>query len=172
VYREWYGAKGANVGIKLTAEEVARGIEERTPPFEKINDSVIDPAAFAMNGGPSIAERMMRECKRLQFRHGDNKRIPGWDQLRDRLKGQDAPMIYFFATCQHAIRTLPSLQHDDTNAEDVDSDGEDHAGDALRYLCMARPWVRNPPESAVGPWAGWRLDDLWKQHEDDSRWRR
>jgi len=176
VYREWYGAKSANVGIKLTAEEVALGILARTDPFEKINDSVLDPSAFAQNGGPSIAERMMtaarHERRTLNLRQGDNKRIPGWDQLRDRLKGADAPMIYFFSTCQHAIRTIPSLQHDETNAEDVDSDGEDHAGDAIRYLCMARPWVRTAPESAAGPWAGWRLDDLWKQHEDDSRWSR
>jgi hypothetical protein len=176
VYREWYGAKSANVGIKLTAEEVGEGILERTNPGEKLNDAVIDPAAFQTNGGPSIAERMMRvktpDRRHLSLRHGDNKRLAGWDQFRDRLKGRDEPMIYFFSTCQHAIRTIPSLQHDETNAEDVDTDGEDHAGDAIRYLCMARPWVRQPPESAAGPWAGWRLDDLWQQREDETRWQR
>jgi hypothetical protein len=33
------------------------------------------------------------------------------------------------------------LQHDAANAEDVDTDGEDHAPDETRYACMARPWV-------------------------------
>jgi hypothetical protein len=59
VYREWYGAKGANVGIRMTAEAVAEGILERTPDKERRDDFVLDPAAFAQTSGPSIAERMM-----------------------------------------------------------------------------------------------------------------
>lgn len=168
VYREWYGAKSANVGIKATAEEVALGIVERTPDWEKISDMVIDPAAFAMNGGPSIAERMMMAVggKNLSMRRGDNKRIPGWDQVRERLKGNgDAPMLYFFSTCQHAIRTIPSLQHDLTKAEDVDTEGEDHAADAIRYLCMMRPWSPPKPEDAKRPVTGFCLNDLWQQRE-------
>ena len=30
------------------------------------------------------------------------------------------------------IRTLPALQHDSARSEDVDTDGEDHAGDDVR----------------------------------------
>lgn len=168
VYREWYGAKSANVGIKATAEEVAQGIVDRTPEGEKINDFVIDPAAFAQNGGPSIAERMMMACPgKLSIRRGDNKRIPGWDQVRDRLKGDsEVPMIYFFSTCQHLIRTLPALQHDLKKAEDVDTEGEDHAGDGLRYLCMSRPYVKaKPPEKRKPGMTGYCLNDLWEQRE-------
>jgi hypothetical protein len=171
VYREWYGTKGTNIGLKMDAEQVARGIAERQQ-WEKINDFVIDPAAFAMNGGPSIAERMMRGSgHKLSMRRADNKRIPGWDQLRNRLRGNEdgLPMIYFFSTCHHAIRTLPSLQHDLNNAEDVDTDGEDHAGDALRYLCMARPWVRDPPKAYAPRAAGYCLDELWRQRDEDYR---
>lgn len=170
VYREWYGAKGANVGIKLDAEEVARGIVERTPEDEDIRDMVVDPSAFAMNGGPSIAERMMTAVGggRLSMRRGDNKRIPGWDAVRQRLKGDgERPMIYWFSTCQHLIRTLPALQHDETKAEDVETEGEDHAGDATRYLCMMRPWApAKKPET--GPrMTGYCLDELWEQREYD-----
>jgi hypothetical protein len=176
VYREWYGAKGANVGIKATAEEVAHGIVDRTPDTETIQDMVIDPAAFAMNGGPSIAERMMTAVGggKLSMRRGDNKRIPGWDQVRDRLKGVDGvPMIYWFTTCQHLIRTLPGLQHDLTKAEDVETEGEDHAGDATRYLCMMRPWLPEPVDTQRKPgMTGYCLDDLWEQREYDYQLRR
>ncbi len=171
VYREWYGAKGQNVGLKLDADEVALGWCERTPEDEKIQDFVIDPAAFAMNGGPSIAERMMTAAPsgRLSMRRGDNKRIPGWDQLRQRFKGDgDGPMIYFFSTCQHAIRTIPSLQHDPVKAEDVDTEGEDHAGDALRYLAMMRPWAREPEKPKRPGLTGYCLNDLWEQREYDN----
>lgn len=166
-YREWYGAKGPNVGIKATAEEVALGIVDRTPGDEKINDMVIDPAAFAMNGGPSIAERMMTATKgRCSMRRGDNKRIPGWDALRERLKGDgERPMLYFFSTCQHTIRTLPALQHDQTKAEDVDTEGEDHAADETRYACMARPWVKPKPVANKPRMTGYCLDELWTQRE-------
>lgn len=171
VYREWYGTKGTGVGLKLDADVVAQGIAERQQYDGKIHDFVIDPAAFAQNGGPSIAERMMMSQKGLSMRRGDNKRIPGWDQLRQRLRGDGdgRPMIYFFSTCQHAIRTIPSLQHDLTNAEDVDTDGEDHAGDALRYLCMARPWVKDPPKVHAPRVTGYTLDELWEQRDEDYR---
>lgn len=156
-YREWYGMKPEqiNVGLKLTAEEVAEGIRSREQgDILSHGMSVLDPAAFANDGGPSIAERMAREPYKVIFRRADNKRVSqqgalgGWDQLRQRLKGDDRPMIYFFSTCEHSIRTLPALQHDPDRAEDVDTDAEDHAGDMVRYACMARPWIKDVPKSS------------------------
>jgi len=69
----------------------------------------------------------------------------GWDQLRSRLvgDGDGKPMITFFSTSIHAIRTLPTLQHDANRAEDVDTDSEDHCADEIRYACMSRPFVRD-----------------------------
>ena len=88
----------------------------------------------------------------VHWNRADNRRVGrlgalgGWDQLRARLKGEDGrPLIYFFSTCIHTIRTLPALQHDAGRAEDVDTEGEDHAGDETRYACMARPVVRKLP---------------------------
>jgi hypothetical protein len=172
-YREWYGmVEGQpNVGLKLTAEEVADGILERDDVIDgkryefKWPHSVIDPSAMQENGGPSISERMLvRTQKRVAWRGADNKRIGtrgamgGWDQLRSRLIGTalrdektgavdwstGEPMLYFFSTCVHTIRTLPALQHDDGKPEDVDTDGEDHAPDETRYACMSRPFLRKP----------------------------
>ena len=157
-YREWYGAKSPNVGLKLTAEEVGRGVAERQAkdPNAKAIHGVLDPAAFAEDGGPSIAERMMTGSGVIWTR-ADNKRVPqagamgGWDQMRSRLKGDDEgrPMIVTFSTCLDSIRTIPVLQHDPDRPEDLDTDGEDHAADEWRYACMSRPWVRNEPKTAV-----------------------
>jgi hypothetical protein len=145
-YREWYGKSAPNTGLKLTAEEVALGILAKEQPGEKIAYGVIDPAAFAVDGGPSIAERMSKVG--VTFRRADNKRVAqmgalgGWDQMRQRMKGDGdgRPMIYTFSTCVDSIRTIPALQHDLDKPEDLDTDGEDHAADEWRYACMSRPY--------------------------------
>lgn len=130
-YREWYGASAPNVGLKMTAEAVGAGIAERERGDGPML-GVADPAIFAEDGGPSIAEMMRRGG--VSFRPADNKRLPGWSQLRGRLTGMDGrPMIYFFSTCEAAIRTLPAIQHDPIRAEDLDTKAEDHCftGDTL-----------------------------------------
>jgi hypothetical protein len=153
-YREWYVASSPNVGLKLPAEDVAEGIKLReiheprnAEGKPSIAYGVMDPSAFASDGGPSIAERMA--TRGVLFRRADNARVAqrgamgGWDQLRARLIGDgERPMIYVFSTCKDTIRTLPALQHDSARAEDVDSDGEDHAADEVRYACMSRPYSR------------------------------
>lgn len=155
-YREWYGVKKKpdgsiepNVGLKLTAEEIGDGIRQLEGD-ERISYRVADPSIFSEDGGPSHAERLLG--RGVTFRRADNARVPlhghigGWDQVRARLKGQDdGPMVFMFGTSEHLIRTLPAMQHDQLRAEDLDSDGEDHAVDELRYACMSRPYTRPKP---------------------------
>ena len=149
-YREWYGASGPDRGLKLTAEEVAQGVRSRES-FERIDFSVADPSIWKWESGPSIGERMAKMG--VRFRRGDNSRISGWDQLRQRLMGDDnIPMIYFFETCTDLIRTLPILQHDTHRAEDINTKQEDHAADETRYACMARPYQRALPEIEEDQW--------------------
>lgn len=190
-YREWYGASSPNVGIKLTAEAVAEGIRGREihegpDSASPISYGVFDPAAFASDGGPSIAERMAAAPYYVYWRKADNARVArngalgGWDQVRARLIGTaqrnpgdgsinwstGAPMIYFFSTCADSIRTLPALQHDKTRAEDVDTDSEDHAPDEIRYGCMSRPWVNDlPGQNEPKFLQDATLDDLWTDTE-------
>lgn len=142
-YREWYGCSGPNTGLKMTAEQVTAGILERES--EETDYSVADPAIFAEDGGPSIAHRM----RPIYWKKADNKRVAqkgqmgGWDQMRARMVGEKGtPMIYCFNTCTHSIRTIPVLQHDPNRAEDLDTNGEDHAADEWRYACMSRPWIK------------------------------
>lgn len=158
-YREWYGASAPGKGLKLTTEEVAHGIVERDQS-EKITYSVADPAIFAEDGGPARSEVFARNG--VHFQRADNQRVPrngamgGWDEMRQRLKGQDAvPMIYAFETCRASIRTIPSLPHDPKRPEDIDTSAEDHAADEWRYACMSRPWVPKRIEPAK-PDTGYR----------------
>lgn len=135
-YREWYGAKAPNVGLKMTATEVMQGILDYEKG-ERIRYAVADPSIFIRNGGPSIAESMFK----CAWRRADNKREPGWEALRQRLVGVDnVPMLYIGDQCEDTIRTLPVLQHDEGDPEDLDTDAEDHAADELRYAVMSRPW--------------------------------
>jgi hypothetical protein len=148
-YREWYGCTGKpNEGLRLTAEEVADGILEREAG-DKINFAVMDPAAFAQDGGPSIAERMwQRKCA---FARADNSRVGksgalgGWDMVRARIKGEEGiPRLFVFSTCKDFIRTIPALQHDSKRPEDIDTESEDHIGDETRYACLSRPYAPLP----------------------------
>ena len=50
------------------------------------------------------------------------------------------PLIFFVDHCRDAIRTLPMQQHDENRPEDLDTEGEDHAVDDIRYACMSRPF--------------------------------
>jgi len=164
-YREWYGIKRDafgqlqyNTGLKMTAEAVGLGLVDREAKDANISYGVLDPAAFTQDGGPSIEERMrIGGGNKIIWRRADNKRVPqkgalgGWDQMRSRLIGEDVdrPMVVCFSSCTDSIRTIPVLQHDKDNLEDLDTDGEDHAGDDWRYACMSRPWVKPNPSSPL-----------------------
>jgi hypothetical protein len=168
-YREWYGSSGPNKGLKLTTEDVAAGIKERSEG-ETYAYSVADPAIFAEDGGPSRAEVFGKY--EIHFNRADNKRVAGagamggWDEMRQRMKGQDGvPMLYVFDTCRDFIRTVPVLPHDPNRAEDVDTNAEDHIADETRYACMSRPWVPAPKEPEKKPFS-----DYVSRRSDDENW--
>lgn len=150
VYREWYGhlPTGHNVGLKMTGGEVADGILQRET--EIVQDGVADTQIFRTDNGPSIYEGMA--LKGVYFRAANKDRIPGWNQVRVRLKGENygeenwRPMVYIMEQAEHLIRTLPNMVHDEKNQEDVLKVPEDHAPETLRYGCMARPWQPVPPK--------------------------
>lgn len=159
-YREWYGAKAPNEGLGMSTGDIATGIKDRE--VEKVDYRVADPACWKVDGGPSHAETMMKHG--VVMRRADNSRVAGWTQVRDRLLGQDGePMMYVFSTCRDLIRTLPALQHDEHRPEDVDTEGEDHAGDDARYACMSRPWTRKPTSTApIRGTSQMTMDEVWR----------
>ena len=149
--RELYGCTGVpNVGVKWTAQEVAKKIREIETTDENIKGrrvwALADPAIFAEDGGESIADMMAKEG--VYFDKADHTRIAGKMQMHYRFAfdEEEKPMLYIFNTCRHFIRTIPALVYDDTDVEDIDTDTEDHIYDECRYVCMANPL---PPRENV-----------------------
>lgn len=68
----------------------------------------------------------------------NNDRLAGVALLADKLRvrADGMPRLLVVDTCRNLIRTLPALVRDVRNPEDVDTKGEDHAYDSLRYGLM------------------------------------
>lgn len=121
----------------------ARGVNEH----DLIRDRVLSPDAFAKHGnpGPTVAEGFAES--NIYFRKANNDRLNGLWQCHLRLavpppdaRGNPvAPMFQVFDICRHFIRTIPPLDHDKNNPEDVDKHCEDHPYEGWRYGMMSRP---------------------------------
>ena len=141
--REYYGCTGTpNQGVKLEPGEVARRIRQIEADDPNLRGKRIhrigDPAIWMSDGTESIGDLMSRE--RVHFDKGDHARISGKMQMHHRLAMTDGiPMLYVFSTCKHFIRTIPALVYDETDVEDINTEGEDHIYDQCRYVCMANP---------------------------------
>lgn len=142
--REYYGCTGEpNVGVRLEPGAVARQIRAIEADDPNLRGRTIrrvgDPAIWGSDGTESIGALMERE--RVYFEKGDHARMDGKMQVHHRLAFDDGglPMLYVFSTCKHFIRTVPSLVYSQRDVEDVDTDGEDHIYDELRYVCMQNP---------------------------------
>lgn len=109
-----------------------------------------DPSMWAKKGSAAtVAEAYtMAGCVIMP---ATNDRLSGWQRVHSYLadgpaceqhrgRGWDVcPMLHVFDSCTDLIRTLPVLPADKRDPEDVDTDAEDHAPDALRYALMSLP---------------------------------
>lgn len=141
VYREHYGKD-----VKLE-EQIYRAKQACEDSGDKVKGVIVDPALFGkvnVKGEriDSMANDWMKEF--YPVIKGNNDRIPGWRLLREMVDWKEgpneevlvSPRLKVFSTCRNLIRTLPTLVMNENNPEDVDSDSEDHAADALRYGLM------------------------------------
>ena len=133
IYREFYG-KGQ------TAENLANIIANFEGEDPGMYYTVLDASCWNRTGtGPSIAETMIRAG--VRWTPSDRNRLAGKMEIHRRLQENPIskePRIKILSTCTHLIRTLSSLPLSKTNTEDVDTKADDHAYDALRYMCMTR----------------------------------
>lgn len=138
-----------DTGLRWTADRVFSEIHrietEHKYLMGKNIIGVADPAIWAEDGGEAIVAAADRHG--VYFTKADHTRLAGWMQCRYRLAfGEDKrPMVYFFSTCRHALRTLPLLQYSDTNPEDLNTKQEDHFADSFRYFCMMAPLAPRVP---------------------------
>lgn len=99
----------------------------------------------------------------------DNNRISGWLAVHEWLKvftdeqGQPTSKLKIFSNCTNLIRTLPALQHDDKNPNDVANEPHEltHIPDALRYFCtMWQTPMSQIREKPKGTYTKTELEDL------------
>ena len=141
---ELYGCtQTPNEGVKWTPAQVFTEIhrietEHRWLKGKRIT-GIADPAIWDAETGESIADVAGKHG--VLFNPGDHKRLPGWLQVHYRLTFDEHgfPMMYIFKNCRAFIRTIPLLMYDEHKPEDLDTDGEDHVADEVRYFCMSRP---------------------------------
>ena len=141
---ELYGCtQTPNEGVKWTPPQVFSKIAQIEREHRWLTGKQIigiaDPAIWDAQTGKSIAETAGENG--VYFTPGDHKRLPGWMQVHYRLAFDENgyPMMYIFRNCQAFIRTIPILQYDEHKPEDLDTYGEDHVADEVRYFCMSRP---------------------------------
>ena len=150
-------------GTKWTPDqlyaEIARIEHEHPWLAGKKITGVADPAIWQAETGISFAETAAKHG--VYFTPGDHKRIPGWMQMQYRLMFDEEgfPQMYVFKGCKNWIRTIPTLEHDPHNPEDVLTTGEDHAADETRYLCQMRP-CKPPKADDVEGDIDWTSDPL------------
>jgi PBSX family phage terminase large subunit len=171
VYKEAYQAG-------LNAVDQADTINEMTDYHEKIEYTVLDSACWIANQhGESIADTYSSRgvyCEQASKNRLNGKdRVHAWLKVHETGDGKKVSKLKVFENCKHLVRTLPALPIDMRNPEDVDTDAEDHAYDALRYGLMSRPDPRTydpvddsgyrPPSE---PKICWELDDSDRNNRD------
>lgn len=144
VYRELYGTQ-------MTVDKLSIEIKRLTDKKEEIQYTIADPSLWSISQfekGESIAMQFI--ANKVPMMKADNDRMSGAQNVHQYLqidKVTQKPKMFIFETCYNLIRTLPKLVHDDKRPEDVNTQGEDHAYDALRYGLMAHPIA---PTSSTG----------------------
>ncbi len=151
VYRELYENR-------VLSSQMAARIRYLTGN-EQLSYTVASPDAWQQRGmsgsgdigGMSIAEVFSNGG--VPLLRADNSRVAGWQRIREYLaEAPDGrPQLSIFSSCTNLIRTLPTLIFDEHNAEDVSSNCEDHAPEALRYGLMSRPVGAKPSKAAKKP---------------------
>ncbi len=164
----------------LTYEELAKEVRKRTPDNEHLDYCVADPAIWGDKThhkgiqGESGAETMGLVWKDFcGLIKADNARNTGWGRMRILMNpvmvnGEQISSLTCAPNCRDSIRTIPTLIHDETDVEDLDTTGEDHAADDWRYAAMSRPMFTDKKQEAVEPYS---LDYYDKIAEEQERQR-
>ena len=151
----------------LIVSEAAREINEMTN--EKIQIDYAPPDLWNRNKdtGKSTADIFAENGQFLT--KADNNRVTGWLAVHEWLKiykdeqGQPNSKLKIFSNCVNLIRTLPALQHDEKNPNDVAVEPHEltHIPDALRYFCtMWQSPLVAKKEKPKGTYTPTELEDL------------
>ena len=131
IYREDYGENHTN-------GEQAERIKTMTPSNEKISITYADPAMWQHDHHSDTVRRAVDiyADHGIYISKGDNDRKGGLAKIREamRYKADGEPGLLITRNCPNLIWQFENLPTSARDPEDVDTNFEDHAYDALRYL--------------------------------------
>lgn len=136
----------------LIVSEASAAMRRLTPPGERILCTVAPPDMWSAQRetGRTVAEIFLSDGVALA--RASNARVQGWLLLKEylKLRPDGKPGLLIFDTCVSLIRSLPALQHSESNPSDAATEphGITHAPDAVRYLCAYRAMTPRRETSA------------------------
>lgn len=142
IYKELYQSD-------LIISEAAKAINSLTNENIKLTYAPPDLWNRRQDTGKSAAELFQENG--ITLIKADNDRVQGWLNMKEWLKPIEAQdeqtgetittaRLRIFSNCFNLIRTLPQLQRDDKDPNDVATEPHEltHAPDAIRYFCSTR----------------------------------
>jgi phage terminase large subunit len=142
VYKEVYESD-------LIISDAAYRIKERTNENIKLTYAPPDLWNRRQDTGKSAADVFLEHG--IVLTRANNDRVQGWYNVKEWLKPIErrdeqtgelikTARLKIFKNCTNLIRTIPLLQHDEKDPNDVANEPHEltHAPDALRYFCSMR----------------------------------
>lgn len=139
-----------NEGLHLPPRDIAKRVNLEEQKMldmgliaKKPMPGPADDPMFDTTRGRSMAQEHAEEGVHwTKPSKGKGSRIAGWQNIRQRLMAaakhpMEEPGLFVFTSAIHLRRTLPVLPKSKLNPDDVDTESEDHAADALRYILIS-----------------------------------
>ncbi len=151
LFSEIYGCQlgTPDVGLRETDMQIADKIklhEEDLGINNRTITRICDPTCFNkkpnyLGGGQGISTAEVFDGMGIKMIPGDASRTLKVRQFHERLRKRigEPPMMQVYKTAIGFIRTIPLLQQDENNIEDVCTVSEDHPYDSAALVCMERP---------------------------------
>lgn len=149
VFREWK-AKG------LIARDAARGIMDRTLPWEGIEATFAPPDLWSRqkDTGRTIAEIFAENG--VPLTRTSSNRVQGHMMIKEALalREDGRPGILFFSDIRETVRDLSEIQADGADPNDCATEPHErtHTVDALRYCCVTRVAPAPKNEARIETW--------------------
>ena len=145
LYASGYSAQSQAAWIRSTSadERIRLALGDPSMWARREGHTDIQPSGRRQTVGGSYADEYGPEWSGwgVPLLKANNNRVGGKNWVHQALAYEISqggalvipPLLQVFPNCVNLIRTLPQLVYDKRDPEDVDTQGEDHAYDALRY---------------------------------------
>jgi hypothetical protein len=141
-----------DISGKLTVKDVAGEIKRRCKERGfRVPTCWTDPACWQNTGqiGESIADTFLRY--KVPVAAANHERRSGWQRIHElfRPAPDGRPWLLVSPRCAYGIRTIPAQLQSKKDPDDLDTTGDDHWVDALRYGGVSGVRWRSKPARIV-----------------------